>query len=146
MERCFFTIFKVNSGIDGSLVAFFPVVSPSCTPSDALCRDTRFHRGHTVGHICLSIAGALSTSYPRRRNRKTFIVRTKFVKPAHLGYPLLCPTFSSSWQHEHWNSPDKKVMKIMKMFTFDWERLIKLILGTAWAISKMEKTDGATCK
>ena len=47
-------------------------------------------------------------------------------------YSLLCPTFSSLLRHQNWNSPDKKVMKIMKMFTCEWIFLIKLILGTAY--------------
>ena len=29
------------------------------------------------------------------------------LSPAHLGYSLLWPTFSSLWWHQHWYSPDK---------------------------------------
>ena len=46
-----------------------------------------------------------------------FIVLTKFTKPRPPWFLIAVPTFSSIWRQQHWNSPDKKVMKIMKMFT-----------------------------
>ena len=67
-----------------------------------------------------------------------FIVPTKLAKPAHLGYSLLCPTFSSLGRHQHWNSPVKKSYEkdvhTLKYYTIFYKWLYVL---------KMEKTDDA---
>ena len=59
------------------------------------------------------------------RSIRVHFIRWNSLGPAHLGYSLLCPTFSSFWQHQHWS-----MMKIMKMFTCEWDNLTRLILET----------------
>lgn len=54
--------------------------------------------------------------------------RWNLLSPYEFGSPFLCPATMPWWRHRNWISLDKKVMKIIKMFTSVREILIRLII------------------
>ena len=65
---------------------------------------------------CIFLLFFLSFFLLQARFKSLF--RRNSLSPVHLGYPLLCHTFSSLWWHQHWNFSDKNEMKLSNIFNF----------------------------